>query len=98
MLETKQCEWKDNKQYYKGKHTGISLIPTLFKIKYEDGVVSEDVYNLERAHDNANKYLVSERNKDLRSNLKPATELERGTADALKSEKATTLVLCPKQT
>ena len=83
MLETKECTWKDNKQYYKGKYTGISVIPTLFKIKYEDGVISEDVYNITRAHDNANRYLVSERNKDLRLNFKPTTEPGGGTPDAL---------------
>ncbi len=59
MSKYKNCKWKDNKLFYGKLDTGISVIPTLFKIKYEDGTISEDVYNLTRAHDNANRYYIS---------------------------------------
>jgi|HubBroStandDraft_2_1064218.scaffolds.fasta_scaffold309650_3 hypothetical protein len=83
MLDYRRCSWKDNKLYYEGKFTGISLIPTLFKIKYEDGVISEDVYNLTRAHDNAKRHYINKENTDGRLELEGARKELGSPPDAL---------------
>lgn len=57
----RDLSWKDNELYYRNKKTGFSVFKwpnegyVHYKIKFENGDISEDFYNLTRAKDNAIK-------------------------------------------
>ncbi len=65
--------WKDNQLYQDNKKTGISVVlfeeacfhpgTELYKIKFKEGDLSMDYYNISRAKDNAMKYAMREYNK-----------------------------------
>lgn len=53
--------WKKNELYQGKEKTGISVIlycpiDNLYRIRFSDGRLSSDYYNLTRAKDNAKKY------------------------------------------
>ena len=67
--------WEDNKVIFKRKEFGISLVedkeyPSMFWIKYSNGELSKDFYNLSRAKQHAINISLDELNKDLSSDLK----------------------------
>lgn len=62
-------EWKNNKLYLNDKKTGYSIVPDgglgkMFKVRWPDGVLSEDYYNLTRAKDHASRLAAEDTRKE----------------------------------
>lgn len=63
-------DWKKNKLYLTGKKTGYSVIeekghPGMFRIRWPDGILSEDFYNLTRAKDHASTIAAEDMRKTI---------------------------------
>ncbi len=73
--------WKDNKLYLKDR-LFFTLVPKLFKIRWPDGVESEDIYNKTRAVEHAFLLALKEMNEG--SDLEHARNAPAEPAGALK--------------
>lgn len=63
MIARKDLSWVKKKLHHGRKSTGFSVIPSLWRVQYPDGVLSKDHYNLTRAKEHAsNEYLSTENN------------------------------------
>lgn len=72
MIGYKDFNWKKNKLFLRTEDTKISVVPDkeqegMFRVKWPDGVLSEDFYNLARVKDTAINYGMEARNKVLDS-------------------------------
>ena len=65
MINTKNLNFKKNKLYYGTKNTGFRAFPQMWSIKYPDGSLSKDVYNLTRAKEHCVKEYIRQENNSI---------------------------------
>lgn len=71
MIEYSELDFNKHKQLMCGnrktKYSYVKVAEGQFKIKYPDGQLSEDFYNLSRVRDNIRRLYQEEKNNDLKS-------------------------------
>lgn len=68
MIGKKDITFKEDKLYHKGENTGFSVVRDpdtylMVRVRWPDGVLSKDYYNMTRAKDHAAALYLETQNK-----------------------------------